>query len=99
MKQDLWDYMAKPVNKKTGLTQYQIDSQENEDARYMFAYLLKNKWDIKSLEKQVETKTVSKLKSKLSNYTDSRNKLSGAKSNLQKKDDGSNPFAGFKKLQ
>ena len=99
MKQDLWDYMAKPVNKKTGLTQYQIDSQENEDARYMFAYLLKNKWDIKSLEKQVETKTVSKLKSKLSNYTDSRNKLSGAKSNLQKEDDGSNPFAGFKKLQ
>jgi hypothetical protein len=99
MKQEIWDYMAKPVNKKTGLTQYQIDSQENEDARYMFAYLLKNKWDIKALEKQVETKAVSKLRSKLNNYTDSRNKLGGAKSNLQKEDDGSNPFAGFKKLQ
>lgn len=98
MKQEIWDYMSKPVNKKTGLTQYQIDSKENEDARYMFAYLLKNKWDIKSLEKQVETKTVSKLKSKLSNYTDSRTKLSSPRTNIQK-DDDSNPFAGFKNLK
>lgn len=98
MKQEIWDYMAKPVNKKTGLTQYQIDSRENEDARYIFAYLLKNKWDVKALEKQVETKAVSKLKSKLANYTDSRTKLSGAKTNIQKNDE-SNPFAGFKKLK
>lgn len=95
-KDDLWDYMANPVNKKTGETQYQRDSKENLDARYMFAYLLKNKWDIKSLEKQVETKQVSKLRDKLSNYTDTRSKLKSAKTNVEA-EDTSNPFANFKK--
>ena len=96
MKQDVWDYMTKPVNKKTGVTQYQIDSQENTDARYVFAYLLKNKWDIKSLEKQVETKTVGKLKSALNNYSDSKFKAKSPKSKLQKEDNLENPFKNFK---
>ena len=33
--------MTKIVNKKEGLTQYQIDSASNPDSRYIFAYLLK----------------------------------------------------------
>ncbi len=96
VKQDLWDYMTKPVNKKTGETEYQRDSKENEDARYMFAYLLKNKWDVKSLERQIETKQVSKLKEKLSSYSDTSKKLKGPSSKVEA-EDLSNPFAAFKK--
>ncbi len=95
MKDDLWDYMAKPLNKKTGETQYQRDSKENLDARYMFAYLLKNKWSIKDLERQVETKQVSKLKDKLINYSDTRQKTKNAKTVVEV-EDNSNPFAAFK---
>lgn len=97
MKDDLWDYMVKPINKKTGETQYQKDQKESEDARYIFAYLLKNKWDVKSLEKQVESKQVSKLKGSLSNYSDSRAKLKSAASKIELEDNSSNPFAAFKK--
>lgn len=96
MKDDLWDYMTR-VDKKTGMTKYQQDSQENEDARYMFAYLLKNKWDVKSLEKQVEGKAVGNLRKKLSNFTDTRTKLKAA-GNKYEAEDKSNPFSGFKKL-
>jgi hypothetical protein len=75
MKSDTWDYMAKPVDKKTGKSQMQIDQENNPDAQYMYAYLLKNKWDAKSLERQVESKQVSKLRSKLENYTNSGAKV------------------------
>lgn len=93
-KQDLWDYMTKPIDKKTGLTAYQKDSKENEDARYMFAYLLKNKWDIKSLERQVTTKAVGKLAAKLSNYTDTRAKIKQGVNHKEEVND--NSFAAFK---
>lgn len=99
MKQDTWDYMTKVVDKKTGETQYQKDSRENKDARYIFAYLLKNKWDIKALEKQVETKQVSKLRDKLTNYTDTRSKIKSPKRDVDRDDiDTDNPFSGFKKV-
>lgn len=95
LKDEIWDYMTKPIDKKTGITAYQKDSQENEDARYMFAYLLKNKWNIKSLEKQITTKEVSKLRSKLSNYTDKGAKM---KSHLSDRAADSNGvgFSAFK---
>jgi len=97
IKNDLWDYMTKPIDKKTGTTAYYKDSQENEDARYMFAYLLKNKWDIKSLEKQVSSKEVSKLRGKLANYTEKGAKM---KSHLKEKNiDNSNAgFSAFKEF-
>jgi hypothetical protein len=99
MKEDTWSYMTKIVDKKQGLTQMQIDDRENKDARYIYAYLLKNKWDMKSLEKQVETKQVSKLRDKLSNYTDTRSKLKSPKSNIERDDENlDNPFEGFKKV-
>lgn len=97
MKEDTWNYMTKVVDKKTGETQYQKDSKENSDARYIFAYLLKNKWDIKSLEKQVETKQVSKLKEKLSNFSDTRGKLKSPIKH-EKEENGDNPFEAFKKV-
>ncbi len=98
MKQDVWEYMTK-TDKKTGKTKYQLDAEESNDSRYMNAYLQMVKWDVKSLEQQVQTKEVSKLKSKLSNYTDTRQKIANApKSNIEKEDD-SNPFAAFKNLK
>ena len=99
MKNDTWDYMTKIVNKKDGLTQYQIDSQSNPDARYMFAYLLKNKWDKKSLEQEVKNKVVSKLTSKLNNYTDTRSKIKSGTVVPEKDKSETNSFSGFKKLQ
>ncbi len=98
MKEDTWTYMTKIVDKKTGESQMQIDDRENKDARYIYAYLLKNKWDVKSLEKQVETKQVSKLRDTLSNYSDTRGKLKSPKNNLRDTEtDESNPFTGFTK--
>jgi len=97
MKDDTWEYMTKSVNKKTGETQYQIDSKENEDARYLYAYLLKNKYDVRSLERQVETKQVSKLKGKLSNYSDSRQKIkSGSSLGKEKDSNSANDFSAFR---
>ena len=49
MKEEIWDYTMKVVNKKEGLTQYQIDSKvKGKEARYIFAYLMKNNWDSSS---------------------------------------------------
>lgn len=96
-KTDLWDYMTKIADKKTGKTAYQIDEEKNEDSRYIYAYLMKNKWDIKSLERMVETKKVAELKSKLGSYTDTRQKQRSPSSNITK-DDSPNPFANFRKI-
>lgn len=98
MKNDTWDYMTKIVNKKEGLTQYQIDSQSNPDARYIFAYLLKNKWDKKSLEQEVKNKAISKLTSKLNNYTDTRSKIKSGTVVPEKEKDTTSSFANFRKL-
>ena len=98
-KSDLWDYMTKVVDKKTGETAYNKDSDANEDARYVFAYLLKNKWDVKSLERMVETKVTGNLRGKLGNFTDSRNKIRGGNVSAKKEDaSGHDPFSGFKQI-
>jgi hypothetical protein len=96
LKTDLWDYMTKVVNKKTGETQYLIDSKSNEDARYMFAYLLKNKWDVKSLERQVSSKEVSKLRGKLANYSDSGAKAKSVLRERVKEASNDGNFSAFK---
>lgn len=95
MKQDTWEYMTK-VDKKTGKTKYQLDAEESSNSRYMNAYLQMVKWDVKSLEQQVETKTVSKLKAKLANYTDTRQKMSKSPANKIEAEENDNPFAAFK---
>ena len=84
-------------DKKTGKTKYQSDAEGNGDARYMAAFLQMNKWDIKSLERMVETKKVGELKGKLNNFTDTRAKMRSPSSNVTK--DDNNPFSGFEKLQ
>lgn len=94
---DLWEYMTKPINKKVGKTQYQLDSEENKDARYMFAYLLKNKWNISALEQQVQSKEVSKLKAKLNRYSDNTVKKTGVK-DTNRTPEIENSLEGFKKM-
>jgi hypothetical protein len=98
VKLDLWDYMTK-VDKKTNLTGYQQDINNDADVKYIFAYLLKNKWDMSSLEEMVETKQTSKLRSKLSRFTDTRTKLkTGKRVKEDPMRDTGNPFSGFKAL-
>lgn len=97
MKDDTWEYMTKPVNKKTGQTQYQIDSEQNEDSRYLYAYLMKNKFNKEALEEQVQTKQVSKLKAKLSNYSDTRIKIKSGTTAKADTNEG-NPFEAWKKV-
>ena len=95
-KTDLWDYMTKS-NKKTGQTGYQDDMKADGDVKYIFAYLLKNKWDMSSLEEIVETKQAGKLRNKLSRYTDTRTKLkTGKRIKKAPPKDENNPFGGFK---
>ena len=69
-----------------GLVKFLIQAkkavEENKDSSLLFAYLAMNNFDISKLEKQVETKTVSKLRDKLSNYSDTRQKLKGAQSKI-----------------
>jgi len=99
MKEEVWDYMNKIVNKKEGLTQYQLDSKvKGKEARYIFAYLMKNNWDSSKLEKELKNKVVSDVKKKLSNYSDGRNKLKSGTPKIEKQEEGTNSFAGFKKL-
>ena len=97
VKTDLWEYMTKVADKKTGKTAYQVDEESNGDSRYIYAYLMKNKFDLKSLERMVETKKVSELKGKLSNFTDTRQKQRSPASNITK-DESENPFANFRKI-
>lgn len=96
MKDELWDYMSKPVDRKTNKTAYQLDEAESADARYIYAYLMKNKWDIKSLSRQVEKKVVGKLNKTLGSYTEAGKKNKSPKNTFQK--ESSPSFTGFKDL-
>jgi len=96
-KDSIWEYMTKAVDKKTGVTAYQKDMDEKgAQARYLLAWLMKSNFDVTKLEKLVQTKEVSKLRSKLGNYTDSRAKMKTGTSNIKESTD--NPFVGFRKV-
>jgi len=96
VKENLLDYMTVP-DKKTGKTKYQKAVEENNDSAYLFAYLSMNNFDITKLEKQVMTKTASKLNSIMKNYQpSSKDKISSGRTEYNEA--GDNPFAGFKKL-
>lgn len=96
VKENLLDYMTVP-DRKTGKTKYQKAVEENNDSAYLFAYLSMNNFDITKLEKQVMTKTASKLNSIMKNYQpSSKDKISSGRTEVNEA--GDNPFAGFKKL-
>ncbi len=96
MKDETWEYMTK-VDRKTGKTQYQIDSEElGNNARYMAAYLQKNKWSKADLEQEVKSKEVSKLKAKLNNYSDTIIKKKTLNTEKHKVDTEAGDFSAWK---
>ena len=96
IKKDVWEHMTS-VDRKTGKTKMQQNYETNKESQFLYAYLDMMNWDIKKLEKQVETKVTSSLRQKLENYTDTRAKTGKmARTNVQEQEE--NPFAGFKTL-
>ncbi len=94
-KDKLVNYMM--VADKTGKTAYQKAIEANSDSAYLFAYLTMNDFNIAKLEKQVLTKASSKLNSLMKNYqTSSKDRISSGSTEVDT--EGSNPFAGFRKL-
>lgn len=77
-KKDFFSYITKPVS-KDGKTALMIDNEKDPEAQLKMAWLMFNKFDFSKLEKKIETKAASKLKEKLSNYSDSREKMAGSK--------------------
>jgi len=97
VKENLINYMT-VVDKKTGKTAYQTSVENESDSAYLFAYLSMNNFDISKLEKQVMTKTASKLNGIMKNYQPStKDKISSGRMDINT--DGTDPFAGFKKMQ
>lgn len=96
IKDDLLNFMTQ-VDRKTGKTGYQLAMDNDPDASLLFALQAMNKFDIKKLEKQVETKAASKLAKVLQNVpTDSKGKIS---SGTTKRHVDENPFELFKKVK
>lgn len=98
IKEEVWNHMTKPIDRKTGLTQLAINNEKNKDAQFLYAYLDYSKWDISKLEKNVENKVASKLADKLRNISDSRTKLKSGQTQIDKTRDDS-PFSAFADLK
>lgn len=98
IKEQVWNHMSKPVDRKTGKTQLQINNEKNENAQFLYAYLDSLNWDFSKLEKQVATKKTSELRKNLSNFTDNRQKMRSGNTKETDIKDESNPFAGFKNI-
>lgn len=97
-KEDIWDFIYK-IDKKSGKTGLQESYENNIDAQFMYAYLAKNNFDISKLEKIVKTKVTSEVRKSLSQYTDSRNKLSSGRTDKEEKPDATqSSFGGFKNV-
>lgn len=96
-KEKLVNYMM-VADKKTGKTEYQKAIEANTDSAYLFAYMQMNDFNVSKLEKQVMTKVSSKLNGIMKNYQPStKDKISSGRTDVN--DEGTNPFAGFKKMQ
>jgi len=95
MKNDVWEYMTKPISRKDQRTQYQVDIDENPDSRYIFAMLMKNKWNVESLSNQIQTKEVGKFKEKLNKYSDQLTKKTKSFQPKREKEQESD-FSAFK---
>lgn len=96
VKDNLYNFIT-VIDKKTGKTAYQEALANNTDASLMFAYLAMNKFDVSKLEKQVESRVSSKLAATLKNYkTSGKDKIASGRTDVNT--DGSDQFAGFKKI-
>jgi hypothetical protein len=86
------------ITDRTGKTGYQKAVESDTDAALLFGLQAMNNFDISKLEKQVMTKTASKLNSLMKNYQpNSKDKISSGRTDIQT--EGTDPFAGFKKMQ
>ena len=97
LKEKLWDHMT-AIDRGTGKTAYQNSIDNNNEASLLFALQSMLDFDISKLEKQVETKVSNKFGKMLKNYSKtSKEKISGG--STYGNEDGSNPFAAFRKIQ
>lgn len=95
LKDKVWDTIYK-VDKRTGKTKLQEAYEKDVDTQFLAALMVAIDFDIKQLEKQVETKATSKLRKTLSNYSDSRGKLGSGRT--ERESDTSTGFDAFRKL-
>ena len=70
----LFDYISKPVGPQ-GETQYDLD--DSFESRMMHAYLKQSKFSKKSLERDVTSDKVRKIKKRLSNSNDTASGMKG----------------------
>lgn len=83
-KKEFFEYITKPID-KSGKTALMKANEEDPEAQLKMAWLYFNKFDFNKLEKKVATQVTSKLKEKLNNYSDSREKLSASKIHIPAK--------------
>lgn len=96
IKNDIWNHMSKPVDRKSGKTQLQINNETNKDAQFLYAMLDYLNWDISKLEKNLKSKVSADLKSKLHNFSDSRVKSKSSGNNFGvSKDNNFDAFSSF----
>jgi len=95
LKDKVWDTIYK-VDKRTGKTKLQEAYEKDVDTQFLAALMVAIDFDVKQLEKQVETKATSKLRKTLSNYSDSRGKLGSGRT--ERESDTSTGFDAFRKL-
>jgi len=96
LKDQIWDHMTKPTDKKTGKTKLQINNETRKDAQFLYAYLDMMDFDLTKLEKKAESKVTSELRKKLGNFTDNRAKLKGGKTEIQDQETGFEAFRVIK---
>lgn len=96
LKNQLWEFISVP--EKDGKTKYQKAVENNKDSSLLFALQAMQGFDINKLEKQVNTKVVSKLADKLRN---SKNESTGTLNNgrnTQIEEPTNDVFKGFRTL-
>lgn len=97
MKEQLWHHMT-AIDKSTGKTGYQMAVEQDNEASLLFALQSMLGFDIKKLEKQVESKVSNKFSKMLKNYNkSSKEKISSG--GTQDFGGGNNPFSGFKSVK
>ncbi len=98
LKENLWEFIATP-SRKSGKTGLQEHNEKNKDAQYLYAYLAMNNWDLSKLKRDVTTEVTSDLRKNLGKFTDSRQKMGGARDNKREDDVEQDHFSGFDKLK
>jgi hypothetical protein len=92
-----YDYITK-VDRKTGKTQLQMDSEADAEAQLKTAWFYFNKFDFSKVEKKAKTKATSDLKAKLEKHSDSTSKLKSKRRTSSPDDAIDGDFGNFKRI-